>query len=212
MLEKILVPYIFDEEEKKVISENYNSDKDWSKSKLTPIKNNLKQYLRYVQKNQCCYCKQDLGFDYRQVDIEHIVDKNDHWSFGFEPKNLALSCPACNSCKTNQESLEDANVIQYPDNGDGFVIVHPYYDNYSDHIKAHYPVFISKSKKGDKTIEYCKLNRLKNVEARQKETMQKLAIVNALLSSDVTKGNEDAIFKAIKDIIAIRPGEEDADE
>lgn len=212
MFEKILVPYCFDDDEQKLINENYKSHKDWSKSNLQLVKNNLKQYLRYVQKNQCCYCRQDLGFDYRLVDIEHIVDKRDHWSFGFEPRNLALSCPACNSCKTDQETLKDKSVKEYPEDGDSFVIIHPYFDNYSDHIDVHYPVFVSWSKKGDKTIEYCKLNRLRNVEARQKETMQKMSLVNALLNGSIAEGHERSIFAAIKSIIASATKEEDDDE
>lgn len=210
MFEKIRIPYFFDADEENVISENYTSYKDWySKSKLKPIKSNLKQYLRYVQRNQCCYCRQNLGFDHRQVDIEHIVDKQDHWTFGFEPKNLALSCPACNSCKTNRETLKDDTATEYPNNGDGFIIIHPYFDNYSDHIEVHYPVFISKSEKGDNTIEYCKLDRLKFVEARQKETMQRKKLVEALVNGGIAEGNEKDIFKAIKSIIAREPDEDE---
>lgn len=208
MFEKILIPYRFSEDDKKTIDANYHSSSDWSNSQLRPIKNKLKCYLRYLQDNKCCYCRQELGFDYRQVDIEHIVDKKKHENFGFEIRNLALSCPACNSCKTDQKVLVDENITSYPTDSNKFLIVHPYYDNYSEHIYVNYPVYVSKSPKGDKTIQYCKLSRLHDVEMRQKEIMQKKMLVNALINTPVKPEDEENIFNAIAELIQLHDNDE----
>lgn len=212
MFEKVLVPYIFNEDEKAIIDSYYHTYSDWNNPKLKDIKDNLKQFLRYQQDNECCYCRQPLGFDNRLVDIEHIVDKKDHDTFGFESKNLALSCPACNSCKTQQETLVDPSVTNYPIDSNSFQIIHPYYDNYSEHIERNYPIFISKSAKGDKTIEYCKLDRLVNIENRQKETMLKTPLIKALIKCSSMFGDEQELFNAIIDIIGWQEWPKDSQE
>lgn len=209
MFERICVPYKFNANEEFVINRYYRSYTDWSNPHLDGVKSDLKSYLRIQQENECCYCRQTLGYDYRQVDIEHIVDKKGHDKFGFEPKNLALSCPACNSCKTNLEILVDPSVSEYPVNSDSFLIVHPYYDNYSEHIEINYPVFTAKTPKGSKTIKCCQLERLINVENRQKETMLKIPIIKSVIQNYTINECEQDIFDALIDIIREGASEKD---
>lgn len=203
MSDRIRLPYFFDSEEQKLIDDYYtNNGHNWKDKRLTPVKDNLKRFLRFVQNNKCCYCQQELGFDNQEVNIEHIVDKNKHKAFGFLAKNLALSCPACNSCKGDREVLENSGAPLYPDNSLGFKIVHPHYDYYSEHIECvNYPVFKSLSKKGTFTINTCKLNRFETIEQRQKEHYYKTKIINSILNSGLVEKDQKEAFAAIKKVL-----------
>ena len=76
------------------------------------IKENIVAHLRIQQNNTCCYCKYQLGFDIKQVDIEHIVPKSEYEQFTFENRNLALSCPPCNTKKSTKPVLNNS-IVNY---------------------------------------------------------------------------------------------------
>lgn len=200
-VERIKIPYFFSEEEKSIIKANYSQAKDWSKSQFRDLKYSLRTYLRFIQGNQCCYCKRYLPWDMKSVDIEHIVNKDDHWTFGFEPKNLALSCPACNSCKTSQETLSIPNVANYPSYAGAFLIVHPYFDNYSENIAIQFPIYSAITDKGTKTIKMCKLDRLVEVERRQKEYNTRIVKIAELLELDIPECDKESTFHAIRSLM-----------
>lgn len=169
MSEKINIPYKFLTTEKKVIKDYFSVHTDWEKDVFDDIKENLKKYLRAQQDNKCCYCKRELGFDIKEVDIEHIIPKSRFEKFTFHDKNLALSCPACNTIKSTNCVLVKNSIIHYPSNGTNFKIIHAHYDDYSTHIKVDDGcVYIAKSKKGSETITICGLYRLSGVEENAK--------------------------------------------
>lgn len=202
MKSKIAVAYQFSQSESSLIESYYTrNDYKWDDKRLMPVKSNIRKYLRYLQHNLCCYCKQELGFDNQQVDIEHIVPKEKYKQFGFEPQNLALSCHACNSCKTDTEVLTNKSVTTYPSSLNAFKIVHPYFDDYEKNITVKYPLFISHTDKGDFTIQTCHLNRLAEVEKRQKEWKYKEKFINSILNSGLCEKNAAEAYKAIKQII-----------
>lgn len=170
MSEKINIPYKFLTTEKKIIKDHFSVHTDWEKSVFDDIKENLKEHLRAQQDNKCCYCKIELGFDIKGVDIEHIIPKSKFEKFTFHHKNLALSCPACNTIKSTNCVLVKNSIIKYPSNGTNFKIIHAHYDDYSTHIKIDDGcVYIAKSKKGSETITICGLYRLSEVEENAKK-------------------------------------------
>ncbi|WIB42153.1 hypothetical protein DEJ11_15160 [Curtobacterium sp. MCLR17_058] len=97
----------------------------------------------------------------RAWDAEHIVPKRLHPEFMFTPENLALSCPDCNGPKWDKETLVDPTLRAYPLRGDAFLIVHPHFDAYEDHIVRGDYVYtaVEGSEKGAWTIIECNLGR-----------------------------------------------------
>lgn len=172
MTDRILVPYNFTDLELKIIKTNFQTHTDWTKPIFSSIKNSIIEYLRAQQGNTCCYCKYQLGFDIKEVDIEHIVPKGgrkgEYEKFTFEKNNLALSCPACNTKKSTKDVLNN-KVLSYPTDGKDFIIVHAHLDNYSEHITIYDKcVFSAKTEKGKETIICCDLLRLAIVEEKAK--------------------------------------------
>lgn len=166
---KIEQEYTFTEDECKVISNHFTNHSDWGKNIFDSIKKNIIDHLRKEQNNKCCYCKKELGFDLKNVDIEHIVTKSDYPQFTFYGKNLALSCPGCNTIKGMKNVLSN-NIVFYPQTGNKFKIIHAHYDRYSEHIRIEKDsVYIALTAKGSETITYCELFRLQNVEERAKK-------------------------------------------
>lgn len=166
MIDKIIIPYIFSKEESTCIENNFISHNDWEKGVFDVIKTNIVAHLRPQQGNTCCYCKYELGYDIKQVDIEHILPKSKYEKFTFNGKNLALSCPACNTIKSTKEVLTKS-VVRYPRNSKKVKIIHAHYDNYSEHIDIIDDcVFFAKTSKGSETITFCNLFRLSKVEDR----------------------------------------------
>ena len=93
--------YKFTKEELDIIKNNFTCHTDWDKVCFADLKKAIIIFLRKEQDNKCCYCKKELGFDLKQVDIEHILPKSTFSNFTFHVKNLALSCPGCNTKKSN---------------------------------------------------------------------------------------------------------------
>ena len=168
MTDRINTPYIFSREELQCIKDNFTSHIDWEKVIFNDIKKNIVDHLRPQQGNTCCYCKYQLGHDIKQVDIEHILPKSKYEKFTFNGKNLALSCPACNTIKSTKEVLKKS-LVRYPRSSNHIKIIHAHYDNYSEHIDIiNNCVFFSKTSKGSETITFCNLFRLSEVEDRAK--------------------------------------------
>ena len=79
----------------------------------------------------------------------------------FEPLNLCVSCIDCNSAKSDKKVTNSRAKNKYPSNSSDYLIIHPHFDNYHEHIivikEGFY--YVARQKKGEKTIELCKLNR-----------------------------------------------------
>ena len=171
MIDKIATPYRYTKEEQRLIESKYSKGDDWRKKCFDSIKKNIRTHLRNKQDNVCCYCRRSFEFGPLTVDIEHIVHKDEHPGFGFFPYNLALSCRRCNSIKGTKEVLINSKQKTYPKASDAFQIVHPYYDNYSNHITKDGVVYVSKSDKGSWTIKACGLSSLVFAEQEMKATI-----------------------------------------
>lgn len=169
MVELINKPYLFSQAEQQVIAKYYKQKDHWARRELKPIRDSIRKHLRIEQKSTCCYCKNKVGFDQLDTNIEHIVSRDEKWIFGFEPLNLALSCPECNMIKREKTVLKHPYVGEaYSTNTLDYEIIHPYFDRYSDHIRKYGSIYEAKSDKGAKTIEYCELSRLITVERNER--------------------------------------------
>lgn len=204
MSNRILVPYSLTAGESTIIANNFNTHTDWSKTVFDSIKLNIVNHLRPQQSNTCCYCKYQLGFDIKQVDIEHIIPKSEYEDFTFETRNLALSCPACNTKKSTKSVLTNV-IVNYPTNGTNIKIIHAHYDDYSNHIDIiNNCVFVATSKKGSETITFCELFRLSTVEQRAKAYQQLSPSIMKQLVADLKNGNKqdkEDLINTIKEAI-----------
>ena len=75
MSSKIENPYKFEIDELALIEIHFASHEDWDKNVFSSLKGKIRDDLRQKQDNKCCYCKKELGFDLKDVDIEHIIPK-----------------------------------------------------------------------------------------------------------------------------------------
>lgn len=182
MSNKINNPYSFTEEDSTLINANFTKHEDWDKAIFNTLRSDIRDALRPEQDNKCCYCKKELGHDIKEVDIEHIIPKATYPKFTFEPKNLALSCPACNTIKGDKPVLSK-KIVRHPKHSKNHTIVHAHYDEYNKHILIHDGcVFEPLSKKGSHTITVCELFRLKVVEKKAKAAIAKVSEESKLVS------------------------------
>lgn len=171
MSERIQKPCSFSDEEKNKIAQHYKTKDDWDNNPpLDSIKQKIKDHLNSQQDNLCCYCHFPMGIGPQKVTIEHILDKKDYEKFGFEPLNLALACPHCNSTKGAKPVLKhEGSKDIYPLSNSEFIVLHAHYHNYSEHIIKDGAVYTAISDIGKGTITACHLDKIKDVEELAKQ-------------------------------------------
>lgn len=147
------------------------SHRSWSNDDLLPVRSFIRAYYRNEQRGLCAYCKERISTQTADnAHVEHIVPKSLHLNFMFEEKNLCVICADCNVIKRNQETLNEvpdtlaarpaaAARRQYPRSSGAFLIVHPHFDNWDEHIQKFGVRYTDKTDKGIFTIKACKLNR-----------------------------------------------------
>jgi len=105
-------------------------------SDIDSIKDEIRRQL-VLKQSKCAYC--GITFKGRgDRQIEHIAAKSDarpvrHPEFTFTLKNLVLACPSCNGF-SNKGAKETISVKHKLYSKCEFLIVHPYFDNPSDHF------------------------------------------------------------------------------
>lgn len=172
----ITKPYVPTEEEAQAIAELESKGldpHDWETGKkaIQSFKDHLRDYMFEQQNHRCAYCRMQLSTACSYLHREHIVHKDKHPKWIFEPKNLCVACEVCNTNKHEEEVLSNPDVNDYPSDSNDFLIVHPFIDKYSEHISLKDGiVYVGISDKGQFTINTCKLNRpeLANERARIK--------------------------------------------
>ncbi len=185
MVDKISSPYVPSRDELDIIEAFFTDYKDWDKKNFDGFKSNLTADLRMKQNNKCCYCKSELGYDIKNVDIEHIIPKSKYSQFTFHPQNLALSCPGCNTSKGTQDVLHKA-IKLYPRSGRNIMIVHPHFDDYEECIEIHDGAIyeaLDDHGKGCDTIKICKLHRMKTVLKKMRQVNTQKSPVKNLVES-----------------------------
>lgn len=141
---------------------------NWSDPELLEIRTYIRDYYRSVQLGFCAYCKKDVSFQsVMNCHIEHIAPKSLYKNFMFEPKNLCVICADCNEIKKNQEVIREVpNTLKngktrkrYPRAKSAFLIVHPHFMNYDEHIEIFSGFYVDLTAEGHFTIGACVLNR-----------------------------------------------------
>jgi uncharacterized protein (TIGR02646 family) len=172
-------PYQPTEEERQAIKELEDKEQglvaeDWDsqKTSIKSFKKNLRNDMYKKQNKLCAFCRIHVPSACVPMHREHIVYKNKHPQWTFLPENLCVACPSCNEYKGTTEVLVDPQTSTYPNVGNGFKIIHPLYDRYSDHIELLGGVlYRGKTDKGVFTIEKCHLHRVGLAEERADQKM-----------------------------------------
>ena len=173
----ILEPYQPTEEEKLAVKELVDKGliaADWNSRKKYVInfKKNLRNDMYEKQNKLCAYCRIHVPLACVPMPIEHIVYKDNYPKWMFLPENLCIACPTCNIYKGATDVLTNPQIRTYPIASDGFKIIHPLYDRYSDHIELIGGIlYRGKTSKGKFTIETCHLHRVELAEERVDKIM-----------------------------------------
>jgi hypothetical protein len=200
MSSKIENPYEFEDTELLLIKNNFTIHEDWDKNVFSDLKNKIRDDLRPKQNNKCCYCKKELGYDIKEVDIEHIIPKATYPDFTFVSNNLALSCPGCNTMKGDQPVLSK-QIVRPPSHSNHHTIVHAHYDIYEDHILIHNGcIFEAISKRGSNTITICQLFRLKVVEKKAKASLKSKSKESELINL-IMNASKDELTEAMTELM-----------
>ena len=104
------------------------------------MKKKIKKYTKVKSKDVCAYCSRDILNEFDLVlDIEHILPKShpDFLKFMFTPKNLAISCKACNMLEKGIkiDFLTVPTSTKKIFNSSYYRFIHPSLDNYNEHLK-----------------------------------------------------------------------------
>lgn len=131
----------------------------WSDDAVDPVRAEIKGHYIAVQKYICVYCGRQIVTANKSLwDAEHVIGRDQAPRFMFTPQNLAVSCRDCNIAK-GQQDIVTTKRRKFPDQSRHYLIVHPHFDNYADHIRWFGDVCCPKSEKGVKTIAVCDLTR-----------------------------------------------------
>lgn len=170
-------PYTLTSDDTKAIEKASNGNPkkaDWEKDTLKRFKERVRVHYRKQQNKKCAYCRMDISAATSYFPIEHIVPKSLHPEWMYEPLNLCIACANCNSAKNNQEVLSNKNTTILPTDSSGYIIIHPYYDRYFDHIEiVDGLLYKGLTPKGTKTIEICNLTRIGLLSERAKQLITK---------------------------------------
>ena len=136
----------------------------WDKTDvdIQKVKKHIKDHYIRVQDYTCVYCKQKIVVTHGMAwDTEHIIPKKSHPKFLFTEENLAVSCKDCNLIKWDKNVLKNPKRTTFPKKSEDYIIVHPHFDVYDEHIGrlANNKIFVGNSKKGIETILICGLHR-----------------------------------------------------
>ena len=132
----------------------------WENDLVKPVRRNAKAYFIRKQKRCCCYCKQRVSSkNFKVWDVEHVLPRSSNPAFMFEPQNLAVSCPDCNTAKSNKKISKSKNYKRFPRSSNSYTIVHPHFDSYEDNIHVVGYIYSPKTLKGKETIIACDLLR-----------------------------------------------------
>lgn len=120
---RVLIPYV----------KLYDGEQGWAKSdnKTKDLKHRISEYTLLQQDQRCAYCEE---FMVAGIQLDHIVPKQLHPEYCYEPKNLVSCCAVCNLYIKN---ADDTVVVplQHRYEQNKFKIVHPYFNDPDVHIK-----------------------------------------------------------------------------
>jgi len=131
----------------------------WNEEAVDPIRAEIKNHYIAEQEYTCVYCKRQIATANKAMwDAEHVICRDKAPRFMFTPQNLAVSCRDCNIAK-GQTEVRTTMRKKFPKESKHYRIVHPHFDNYSDHIRWIGDICVPLSDKGVETQVTCGLTR-----------------------------------------------------
>ena len=132
----------------------------WENDLVKPVRRQAKAYFIRKQNRCCCYCMQKISSkNFKVWDVEHVLPRSPNPAFMFEPQNLAVSYPACNTAQSNKKISKSKEYKRFPRSPNSYTIVHPHFDSYEDNIHVVGYIYSPKTPKGKETIIACDLLR-----------------------------------------------------
>lgn len=132
----------------------------WSNDAVAPVRGEIKEHYIEEQKYHCIYCARQIVTDNKSLwDAEHIISRAKAPRFMFKSENLAISCRDCNIAKGEKEIRHNPNRKSFPNKSEHYLIIHPHYDNYGNHIRWFGEICAPITEKGQNTQQICNLTR-----------------------------------------------------
>lgn len=169
--------------------------------RIKSLKSEIKHHYRIEQQYTCVYCGNTNYINHGSSwHIEHIIPKETNDQLMFESENLCLSCPECNQYKGRKKVLIDG--INNSSRSSDFVIVHPHYDEYNEHILREGMLYIPNngSDKGKNTIKVCKLFRFIGLELDGE--IRDMDFYDLIEDTDINEENMEAEIEKISSSIS----------
>lgn len=214
----ITSPYTMTSADIKAVSKASNGNpqkEDWEKTSLKAYKDRVRRYYRQQQNEKCVYCRMNVSTATSYFHIEHIVPKSVHPEWMYEPFNLCVACPNCNSAKNSQEVLENRDIADLPAKSSDYLIIHPHIDRYFDNIEiVDGLLYKGLTEKGENTIKLCNLTRPELLSERARifiqqeqdpDSYSKLLITYIHNSRWI--GDMDNLLDEIKNLMKMLEGE-----
>lgn len=135
------------------------------KGMFTKFKAEIKDTYFCQQGFMCCYCCLRLAQHKGSYDLEHVIGKKKFPNFMFESRNLAAICKTCNSAKNDSDVLSPAGMATlgaFPAASSAYLVVHPHFDEWGDHLHfdSYGRIEVNQgSDKGEETFDMCKFER-----------------------------------------------------
>lgn len=138
--------------------DNHGELPSWSDEKLEALRSRIKKHYIKQQNNTCAYCKiENLSTNGNVWNTEHIICRHQQPQYTYTSLNLCVSCIDCNTAKSSRAvTKKDCSTYKsFPKKSNNYVIVHPHFDTYEDHIEALVPGLTYRyiTDKGRQTIE-----------------------------------------------------------
>ncbi|GFO65042.1 HNH endonuclease [Geomonas paludis] len=168
---------------------------DWSDAKFTDIKTEIKEYYKVIQNYTCPYCQQKIQIDHNMAwDIEHIIPRIMKPKFMFEPQNLCIACKDCNGPKSGKNVLKNSNRKTFPNKPKDYIIVHPHFHSYNDHIEILVPGLVYRpiSDEGKNTAIACDLYRFYKFTNRKPVNNLSSTLAKKVAFADTVEEQEQA--------------------
>lgn len=141
------------------LASNQQTSAYWGDDAVDSVRTEIKDHYISEQKLHCVYCNRQIATTNKALwDAEHIICRDIVPSFMFMPQNLAVSCRDCNISKGKKE-VRKTKRKSFPNESKHYLIAHPHFDNYSDHIRWIGDICVALSDKGVATQEICGLTR-----------------------------------------------------
>ncbi|MFF2596469.1 retron system putative HNH endonuclease [Priestia megaterium] len=179
---------IFTAKEKKYLQTiDLATGESWeiSTKDMKAIKTKIKEHLASAQSFKCAYCSSRLNVGGR-AEIEHIAPKAKslYPEFTFNGMNLVLACQHCNSSSKKGRKNPVSRHSKYYRKCK-FSIVHPYFDDPSQHYNWTNGVricIVANSPKAQTSIEMFELDSLYLTEQRAMDLQRERRKAKAQLS------------------------------